>query len=167
MRRALLGLAVLALSCGPRNPAPFTYGSGAGTGSGSGSGGGPGSGGDAIVVPPLPATCPATYAELTGACDATAQRETCAYAEGSCYCGETPICSGVDMSHEPRRPVITTWQCTPTPPLVRPDGCPGRAIGGGEACGREGQSCSYGDCCFHTFTCQGGTWQLTGGGCPP
>jgi hypothetical protein len=113
-----------------------------------------------------PLTCPASYAELRGACDPRVSREACSYAEGSCYCGKDMPCSGVEPDPAEIAAIPNMWQCTPTPPAVRPDGCPGVQPGGG-ACPKDGQVCSWGDCCFTQMTCKGGTWEMTGGGCPP
>jgi hypothetical protein len=113
-----------------------------------------------------PLTCPSSYAELRGSCDPTVSREACSYAEGSCYCGIAYPCSGVQIPEEELRAIPPSWQCTPTPPKIRPDGCPG-VQPGTEACPKDGQVCRWGDCCFTQMTCKGGTWEMTGGGCPP
>lgn len=113
-----------------------------------------------------PLSCPAAFPEGAGACDPKVSNQTCSYAEGSCYCGVTYPCSGVAHSPEEVASWPTTWQCTRPPPAVRPDGCPG-VQPSNSACSKEGQVCSWGDCCFTQMTCKKGTWEMTGGGCPP
>jgi hypothetical protein len=110
------------------------------------------------------AGCPETYGEAAGGCDQRTATNSCLYPEGHCYCGQAPVCSGVepDPADLARRPI--EWQCTPTPPDVRADGCPGVPDA---TCATEGQECSYGDCCFVAYRCVGGVWQEIGGGCPP
>ena len=120
-----------------------------------------------VTPPPLAEGCPATYAEIPagGTCDPAAQRGACSYVEGSCWCGTDMPCSGVEWPEEEiaRMPVI--WQCTPTPPAVRADGCPGSTPQG--ACGQEGQSCGYGDCCYTEYRCDHGQWVMGQASCPP
>lgn len=115
---------------------------------------------------PGPLACAPSYADLRGACDPKVSTQTCSYPEGVCYCGVTYPCSGVEHAPEEVASWPTTWQCTPTPPKVRPDGCPG-VQPGDAACSKEGQVCSWGDCCFTQMTCKKGKWEMTGGGCPP
>lgn len=116
--------------------------------------------------PPNASSCPASFSTAGGACtpDPTANA-TCNYAEGSCYCGITPVCSGAarDPDEELREP--TFWQCTAKPPLVRADGCPGSEPSG--RCTQNGKKCTYGSCCVSHYSCTSGTWQMTGGECPP
>jgi hypothetical protein len=98
-------------------------------------------------------------------CDPAVATQYCTYSEGSCWCGTQMPCSGVAWSDEDIAQFPVTWQCTPVPPAVRADGCPGAEPSG--ACARDGQVCGYGDCCFQEYTCQNGQWAITGGGCPP
>jgi hypothetical protein len=119
---------------------------------------------DAGPPPPLAEGCPARFDEAGGACDAAAGASTCHYPEGFCSCGPVPVCSGAVMP-PPEEPEPTVWTCTPHPPAVRDDGCPGREPSG--ACARDGQRCSYGACCVSHYQCDDGTWQYTGGECPP
>ena len=114
-----------------------------------------------------PLTCPATFPEGAGACDPKVANQQCSYAEGSCYCGVTMPCSGVEHSPEEVARWPTTWQCSRPPPLVRPDGCPGTPPNNDTACSSDGKVCGWGDCCFQQMTCINGKWQTTGGGCPP
>lgn len=111
---------------------------------------------------PQPAACPATYAEATQGGSCGAPDTACGYDEGRCWCGGRAYCGGIEpppeVLEELARPV---WQCE----AVRTDGCPQAQPQG--ACSNEGQACSYGDCCFEVVTCTGGTWAVTGGGCPP
>lgn len=153
MRPALLVVVVALAACGGKTPA----------------GSGP-----AVTppidapLPPLAAECPATYAAVPAgqACEPPAGHAlSCAYPEGACSCMADYPCSGVEMTREEMAALPIVWQCTPTPPAVRPDGCPGVEPSG--ACSRDGQRCSYGDCCYRELTCQHGEWQMTGGGCPP
>lgn len=116
---------------------------------------------DAGVV--LAPGCPATFAAATGGCDPAVG--SCAYAEGSCWCGVAQPCTGVDLGDEWDDDIPPTWQCTATPPDIRDDGCPGIQPSG--ACWQDAQVCSYGDCCFSELTCRNGAWEITGGGCPP
>lgn len=132
-------------------------------------------------APPLAAACAPTYAQvpvgqlcapprgatapIRGSPTTSAEGTQCAYPEGQCYCGAEPVCSGVMMTREESARLRVIWQCTPVPPAIRPDGCPGREPSG--RCGREGQQCSYGSCCTSQYTCRGGTWTWSGGGCPP
>jgi hypothetical protein len=114
-----------------------------------------------------PLACAPSYADLRGACDPTVSDQTCSYTEGVCYCGIDYPCSGVRIPDEQLARLPNQWQCTPTPPAVRPDGCPGVMPGADVACAPDGKVCSWGDCCFHQMTCTAGTWVRTGGGCPP
>ncbi len=119
-------------------------------------------------LPPLAAECPASYAAVPAgqACTPTAGHTlSCAYPEGVCNCLAAYPCSGVAMSNEEMAALPIVWQCAPTPPAVRADGCPGVEPSG--ACAKDGQVCGYGDCCFTQLTCTDGQWQMTGGGCPP
>jgi len=119
-------------------------------------------------LPPLAAECPASYAAVPAgqACTPTAGHTlSCAYPEGVCNCLAAYPCSGVAMSDEEMAALPIVWQCEPTPPAVRADGCPGVEPSG--ACAKDGQVCGYGDCCFTQLTCTDGQWQMTGGGCPP
>ncbi|MBP8806328.1 MAG: hypothetical protein KBG48_20015 [Kofleriaceae bacterium] len=132
-------------------------------------------------APPRAAACAPTYAQVPvgqlcapprggakpvrDAPTTSAEGTQCSYPEGSCYCGAEPVCSGVLMTQEDSARLRVIWQCTPVPPMVRPDGCPGREPNG--PCARDGQQCSYGSCCVSHYTCRGGQWSWTGGGCPP
>ena len=131
--------------------------------------------------PPRAAACAATYAQvpvgqlcapprgaisaIPGAPTTSGVGTQCLYPEGQCFCGAELICSGVRLPAEDLERLRMIWQCTPVPPAIRPDGCPGREPSG--RCGREGQQCSYGSCCTSEYTCRGGQWAWTGGACPP
>lgn len=144
---------LLVAACGPSTPPAQPAG-------GSGSG-------NAKIeepLPPLPADCPATWADALGPCDPATATSQCAYREGTAYCGVAPVCSGVPPDPEaPQGP--TSWIRSERPPDVRADGCPGVEPTG--ACWSDGKVCSYGDCCFRELTCRDGGWTMTGGGCPP
>jgi hypothetical protein len=105
--------------------------------------------------------CPPTFGAAGGACTTGT---SCAYPEGSCYCGAPSYCGGAapppDYYDRP-----SSWQCSATPPAVRADGCPGTEPQG--ACGDEGKSCVYGSCCVTPYTCTGGQWVQGMGECPP
>lgn len=116
------------------------------------------------ALPPLAEGCPASFGEAGGDCDGTAQVGTCAYREGTCYCGIQMPCSGAALPDDWGSDIPPSWQCTGRPPKVRDDGCPGSEPSG--ACSRRGQQCTYGACCTQEYTCKG-TWQITGGECPP
>jgi hypothetical protein len=98
-----------------------------------------------------------------GACKAGA---TCAYAGGTCTCGVPSYCGGAappeDYYNQP-----PSWQCTPTTPAVRGDGCPGAEPQTGASCAPDGKSCTYGDCCVSQATCSGGKWAVGQEECPP
>lgn len=111
-----------------------------------------------------PAACPATWADAKGACDPKVSDHYCSYPDGECWCGIEVPCSGMRRPDEWYDEQPNVWQCTATPPAVRPDGCPGAAPTG--ACTTEGQSCSYGDCCYQRYLCEKGQWVLGDGGCP-
>lgn len=155
--RSNIWLAVCAMivvgGCGPGRARPDP---GAGAGSGSGE----------LTVPDTgavnPATCPTAYADVHVGEACTDEALACGFAEGQCWCGPRSYCGGAapgpDILAELARP---TWQCKP----ARTDGCPEAQPSG--TCSQDGQTCSYGDCCFWQVTCQGGTWTQTGGGCPP
>ena len=96
--------------------------------------------------------CPKAFG-ATGRCDADGT--TCGYDEGSCYCGQEPICSGVNRSGEPTPPPV--WVCTAKPPAVRADGCPGVA-NEGDPCNST-RECSYGDCGGYVLGCADGKWK--------
>jgi hypothetical protein len=116
-------------------------------------------------VAPVPEGCPASFdvAVKTGAC--TAGAPSCSYPEGSCYCGPTPVCSGMMRPADELDKEPVYWQCTAKPPLVRADGCPGSEPSG--ACSDEGKQCSYGSCCVTQVVCKGGQWQVGMAACPP
>jgi predicted Ser/Thr protein kinase len=153
-----LSIAILTLAaCGGGRPGPSS------------------AGGD--VAPPPPAIdagppaagCPATWAEITsvtGGCDRATGPAVCSYDEGSCWCGVTPVCSGAARDPEEDASEPTVWNCTPKPPAVRPDGCPGE-MSSGLACREKGKRCSYGDCCVTVMECRGGQWQVVDQECPP
>ncbi|NOY90973.1 MAG: hypothetical protein GXP55_07140 [Deltaproteobacteria bacterium] len=102
--------------------------------------------------------CPASFAEARGGCESGPGTSDCSYPEGECYCGEDRVCSGAVRS--PMSPEMYTWQCTPTPPEVREDGCPGMAPDGGSACSLD-HSCGYGFCGGPIYSCVHGEWQVT------
>lgn len=146
--RGLSVLAVVMLGCGPAKPPPGDPISNV-----------------AIDAAPAPAPgCPSAWGLAGTVCDPAAA-SGCAYAEGSCWCGVPRPCSGVDLGDDWDDGIAPTWQCTERPPEFREDGCPGVQPSG--ACWKDGQKCSYGDCCFQELTCQNGAWETTGGGCPP
>ena len=135
----------------------------------------PSSGGDQVAAPsidagPPAAGCPATWAEITSvagqSCDHATTPSACNYDEGSCWCGAVPVCSGAarDPDELAREPLV--WNCTPKPPAVRPDGCPGE-MNDGLACREAGKRCSYGACCVTIMECRGGKWQTVDQECPP
>jgi hypothetical protein len=107
-------------------------------------------------------SCPATYAAVPLGTYCDAPGATCGFAEGTCTCAARSYCGGAapppELLAELARPA---WQCHP----FRTDGCPEAQPAG--ACEHDGQTCSYGDCCFVAVTCQAGAWVVTGGGCPP
>lgn len=115
-------------------------------------------------LPPLDESCPEAYPVGTGACDGTVADRNCQYDEGQCYCGVAQTCSGVEIDPEEIRRQPTSWQCTPWPPAVRADGCPGTA---GGACTNETFECSYGDCCVSSYRCLDGEWTQVRSICPP
>ncbi|HUQ06786.1 MAG TPA: hypothetical protein VM261_29990 [Kofleriaceae bacterium] len=117
--------------------------------------------------PPNGEHCPAAFAQAGGDCDPAAHPGTCAYAEGSCYCGATIPCSGAARSDEELAAMPSSWQCTAVPPRVRPDGCPGMEPNAGTACSPSGRTCTYGSCCVRHFRCEKGRWKDAGGECPP
>lgn len=147
MRAVILGLLV---ACGSSQPTPVVVENAA----------------PAPDAGPLAAGCPATFGEAQGACDWQEHRNQCNYAEGSCYCGVTPVCSGVAMNPEDEASRPTYWQCAATPPAVRADGCPG-VLNTGAACRDAGKRCTYGDCCVTVVECRGGTWAHVDSQCPP
>ena len=130
-------------------------------------GGGPSGGGIPADAAPLAAGCPPTWAAMPagGACDRAASQSPCNYPEGSCWCGAAPRCSGAAIDPEEMAKEPTMWNCTPVPPKIRPDGCPGSSPNG--ACSEEGKRCVYGDCCVETVQCQGGKWVSGAAQCPP
>jgi hypothetical protein len=105
--------------------------------------------------------CPSSFATTSGRCDYAG---TCSFAEGSCHCAITPWCGGMkpDGSYY-RQP--TTWQCTPTPPKVRADGCPGTPAEG-TRCKTNGKVCWYPACsCAIELTCTRHRWVRGKGAC--
>jgi hypothetical protein len=149
MRGALLFLVLLA-ACGPKTAPSKAVVSNVPVDGGAGAN---------------PATCPESWGEANGACDPAVATVGCTFPEGSCYCGVTPVCSGMRRPDDWYDNQPKSWQCTANPPEVRADGCPGTEPSG--ACASEGLVCNYGDCCFQQLTCQSGQWTTTGGGCPP
>ncbi len=155
--RTRLVVALGLVACGPATPTPTS------------------SGGDVVIsnasldAGPIEraASCPASWVEAraAAACDPAAATGTCAYAEGDCYCGHAPVCSGVEIDPAEIAAWPTSWQCAAHPPEVRADGCPGRM--GNGACAQEGQACWYGDCCVMEVVCRGGAWQPGDASCPP
>lgn len=120
---------------------------------------------DAGPPPPLAEGCPAQWEGTPGASCDPAGPGGCTYAEGSCWCGVPMPCSGAALPDDWGADIPPTWQCTPTPPAIREDGCPGQMPSG--ACAQHGQRCTYGSCCVHFYECRSGTWENTGGECPP
>lgn len=151
MRTAIVIVGVL-LGCGSSRPAPVVVENRA----------------PAPDAGPLAEGCPATFAEAAalGACSWEEHRNQCNYAEGSCYCGVAPVCSGAAINPEEEARQPTSWQCAAKPPAIRADGCPGEQ-NTGAACRDEGKSCTYGDCCVTTLQCRGGTWTYVDSQCPP
>jgi hypothetical protein len=109
------------------------------------------------------AVCPAAYADVKegAACSGAA---SCSFPEGTCSCGPGSYCGGTpppksvtDALKSPR------WQCEAAMPAY----CPTDKMPSG-ACGDQPLMCSYSQgCCFTRYECRGGTWENTGGGCPP
>jgi hypothetical protein len=110
---------------------------------------------------PLAEGCPATFGS-GGPCDQSGVH--CGYPEGTCYCGVPSWCGGMappeDYYQQP-----PSWQCTASPPAIRADGCPGATPQG--ACAKEGQQCTYGDCCVQSYECRNGQWLAGETQCPP
>jgi hypothetical protein len=122
-----------------------------------------------LAPPPMDAApdpaCPASYATASGRCSSYSQ--WCTYPEGDCACSyDVPEhCGGARLP--PVKPgTPTVWTCTPKPPDVRADGCPG-ADPHGQPCSDDGKECRYEGCCTRLDTCQAGHWQETEKECPP
>lgn len=132
-------------------------------------GGGPTGGGIPADAAPLAAGCPASWAEMPagGSCTWETSRTPCSYPEGSCWCGAAPRCSGAAINEEELAKEPSQWNCTPVPPAIREDGCPGVQPSADSACAEESKRCVYGSCCVHFVQCQNGKWKDTGGECPP
>jgi len=97
--------------------------------------------------------CPAKYGDPGPAC---AGREgaftvSCKYPEGDCYCGDEPVCSGVEQP-----PMPAKWVCVPKRPA-----CPAL----GTSC--EGQAVCAPWCCGMGTVCKDGKWQAQMFECPP
>jgi hypothetical protein len=110
--------------------------------------------------PPMK-SCPKTPEEAVGACAIGDATRACNFGDTVCSC--RGYCGG-------RRPPVMPppqWSCTPKPPKVREDGCPGAGVKIGQACSKAGLQCSYMNCCAAMFTCSGGKWKATGVSCPP
>jgi hypothetical protein len=123
---------------------------------------------DAAPAPPDVAsepTCPTSHASAAGACSSYTQ--WCEYAEGTCACTyDVPEHCGGARLPPPKPGTPTVWKCTPKPPEVRADGCPG-VERHGQPCSDEGKQCTYESCCFVLVTCHGGRWEETKHECPP
>jgi hypothetical protein len=143
---------LVAAACGSKTPPPAVLGN---------------TPADAGATTPPAAGCPATWADITpdGSCDPGVHRNQCIYPEGSCWCGQESPCTGVELPPEEYAAIPVAWQCTPTPPAVRADGCPGVEPAG--ACSPDGQACSYGDCCVTSYRCDRGQWSTGETSCPP
>jgi hypothetical protein len=114
---------------------------------------------------PVPA-CPASFAAASStACASYAQ--WCEYPQGDCACTfDVPEHCGGARVPPPKPGTPTVWRCTPTPPEVRGDGCPGTHPNG-RACSSEGKVCIYQECCYFKYTCTNGTWTENESACPP
>lgn len=106
-----------------------------------------------------PASCPASYAQLSTASSCASSAVGCAYPEGYCTC--ISRCSGV--APDPNEPVPPShWSCT------RPaEGCPMGIPNQGAACSKEGQTCTYGSCCVQLVRCRNASWTVGPMMCPP
>jgi hypothetical protein len=113
--------------------------------------------------------CPETFASAGGACERDDSAEACTYPEGVCSCSMGSYCGGVRPSEETEKELRKTrWRCTPNPPAVRPDGCPGTEPKAKEPCQLpETQYCNYGDCCMRSARCLQGQWEIGQPSCPP
>jgi hypothetical protein len=112
--------------------------------------------------------CPTTFAAASGSCAASVH---CDYPEGQCNCAYQVVCHGGARMPPPRSPPSPpplVWKCAPTPPTVRPDGCPG-VRPGETTCAVERQRCDYAEVCFtgSTAICTNGRWLLTPWPPPP
>ncbi|HLU69011.1 MAG TPA: hypothetical protein VKZ63_22165 [Kofleriaceae bacterium] len=156
--------AILLASCGPARPAESAETTALATPAGDA---GSQQQGD-IASPPAPG-CPQAWAAITDGdtCSAQDSPQSCDYPEGSCWCGVAPRCSGVAPHPDEERAAPTVWNCTPTPPEVRSDGCPGSEPESGSPCADEGKECHYGDCCITRVECTGGAWKQGTTSCPP
>ncbi|MBN8614709.1 MAG: hypothetical protein J0L92_29180 [Deltaproteobacteria bacterium] len=100
------------------------------------------------------AACPAAFTDRGPSCQGDDVVFTeCAYAEGSCTCGEPAWCGGAAPIPRPQQ-----WICRPHRPTCARDGSP---------CDTEGASCALDDCGFVGVRCVGGTWQSYDGPYPP
>ncbi|HEY1554434.1 MAG TPA: hypothetical protein VGF94_06335 [Kofleriaceae bacterium] len=122
------------------------------------------------AIPPgaAPGSCPESYDAARGPCIAPASG--CSYPQGDCACvvDEPHFCSGMVRPKRPPppKPPPTVWLCTPKPPAIRADGCPGTDPNG-RACHDEGKQCTYGNCCVASETCEDGVWKVKRTECPP
>jgi len=99
---------------------------------------------------PSPAPeCPAKYGDSGPSCDGPTPM--CSYPEGDCYCGEEPVCSGVE-----RPPVPPRWVC-----VKRRPPCPAP----GTRCKGNAQCAPW--CCGMGVVCKGGVYVEEHFPCPP
>ncbi len=117
------------------------------------------------TTPQASGECPASFAQGGGYCDAATATE-CTFPEGTCSCGTTGYCGGIDPGPN-WAPGPPTWRCNYGPGTTRPDGCPGQIPETGAPCQQADQACGYGDCCISTSRCVDGAWQTGGPSCPP
>ena len=115
-----------------------------------------GSAPDAAII--NPASCPASYAELS-ATSSCATNVGCTYPEGYCTC--VGRCSGV-APNPSDPPVVAVWSCK-----LPPEGCPPGVPTVGAECGEEGHTCYYGGCCIQPVTCRSSGWVVGVAMCPP
>lgn len=118
--------------------------------------------------PAGPTSCPAAFGDIPdGTPCSTSLR--CPYARGTCTCAPGQYCGGAAPPPDIEAQFAKLrWTCTPNPPAIRPDGCPGTEPRGGRTrCSKTDQQCVYGDCCVIQYRCTNGTWIGGASTCPP
>ncbi|HUS67634.1 MAG TPA: hypothetical protein VMZ28_24025 [Kofleriaceae bacterium] len=120
-------------------------------------------------VPAGPTTCPAAFGDIPGGTDCASGLQ-CSYREGRCACTVGRYCGGAAPTPEMEAELARLrWTCTPKPPAIRPDGCPGiEPVSGKTRCAAAAdKACVYGDCCVVQYRCTRGRWIGGGASCPP
>lgn len=113
-------------------------------------------------------SCPRAFNDIANGTPCS-QSLQCPFPDGSCTCAPGIYCGGAALHPDSEADLQKLrWTCTPTPPKVRADGCPGaEPTGDTIRCGTDGQTCSYGDCCSFSYRCTKGRWIKGAVSCPP